>query len=74
MNFYAGLKLYCIDKNHPYYRKGVEVASPYKELKDGSLVRVHSSAAILNASCLIKVLTKNPFFSRSSNASASEGM
>ena len=38
MNFYAGQKLYCIDKNNPYYGKRVEVASPYKELKDGSPV------------------------------------
>ncbi|MDP4231706.1 MAG: hypothetical protein Q8916_15005 [Bacteroidota bacterium] len=38
MNFYAGQKLYCIDKYSPYYGKRVEVASPYKELKDGTPV------------------------------------
>ena len=38
MNYYAGLKLYCTDKDHPYYGKRVEVASPYKELKDGTPV------------------------------------
>ena len=36
LNYYAGMKLYCIDKDHPYYNKRVEVGSPYKELKDGT--------------------------------------
>jgi hypothetical protein len=38
MSYYAGQKLYCIDKSHPYYGKRVEVAAPYKELKDGTPV------------------------------------
>jgi hypothetical protein len=38
MSYYAGQKLYCIDKMHPYYGKRIEVETPYKELKDGSPV------------------------------------
>ncbi|HEY6171912.1 MAG TPA: hypothetical protein VIX80_06620 [Candidatus Kapabacteria bacterium] len=38
MSYYAGQKLYCIDKKHPSFGKRVEVDTPYKELKDGSPV------------------------------------
>lgn len=38
MSYFAGQKLYIIDKSHPSYGKRVEVDTPYKELKDGSPV------------------------------------
>lgn len=36
MSYYAGQKLYCIDKKHPLYGKRIEVDTPLRENKDGS--------------------------------------
>ena len=36
MAFYAGLLLYCIDKEHPYYGKRVKVDAPLLEMEEGT--------------------------------------